>query len=99
MTTLLALLQSFLLLLSLRTLQPLRSRLQNPQATYWDGSTLWIPDTGNAAIRAVLPAQQVGGFLDWEALHIGHVGTPRGIVLLARHTVHIPKRVSTCGMQ
>ena len=34
--------------------------MQNPQATHWDGSALWVVDTGNAAIRAVLPAQQVG---------------------------------------
>ena len=39
--------------------QPLRARLQTPQSTYWDGTILWVVDSGNAAIRAVLPAQQV----------------------------------------
>lgn len=37
---------------------PLRARMQFPQATYWDGTILWIVDNGNAAVRAVLPAQQ-----------------------------------------
>ena len=38
---------------------PLRARMHYPQATYWDGTTLWIVDNGNAALRAVLPPQQV----------------------------------------
>lgn len=38
---------------------PLRARLQSPQSTYWDGTILWVIDSGNAAVRAVLPAQQL----------------------------------------
>lgn len=68
----------FSLLLFLPLSQPLRARLQNPQATYWDGSTLWIPDTGNAAIRAVLPAQQVG-IVDWGYRKQNAVEVPRHI--------------------
>lgn len=37
---------------------PLRARMQYPQATHWDGAILWIVDSGNAAVRAVLPPRQ-----------------------------------------